>query len=65
MGTTHNQGEYVGMVAERACAVVCLACGGEIIRGRGLSRCVRCGFVLCEGCEGGENFTLPDENQEA
>jgi hypothetical protein len=31
----------------------CPVCGAEAVPGRSELRCVRCGFVLCVGCEGG------------
>jgi hypothetical protein len=30
----------------------CPVCGGPTVPLRGLLRCLRCCFVLCEGCEG-------------
>ena len=34
-------------------ARTCPVCGGPFIPLRGQSRCSRCHFALCEGCEGG------------
>jgi hypothetical protein len=30
----------------------CPVCGGPTVPVRGMLRCLRCCFVLCEGCEG-------------
>ena len=37
------------MTAHNTCPI----CGGGLIETRSLQRCVRCGFALCQGCEGG------------
>jgi hypothetical protein len=29
----------------------CPLCGGTLIDLRGMRRCLRCSFVICEGCE--------------
>ncbi len=33
----------------------CPVCAGPLIEGRGSSRCTRCQFALCVGCEGGSS----------
>jgi hypothetical protein len=34
------------------CPTACLLCGGDLVPLRGTLRCSRCGFLLCEGCDG-------------
>ena len=41
------------------CERWCPVCGGPSVDHRLMRRCVRCGFTICEGCEGGE--LSPDE----
>jgi hypothetical protein len=37
----------------------CPVCGSYTIPLRGLLRCVLCGFVICEACEGSDNGGQP------
>lgn len=39
----------------------CPLCGGWFHPQSGAWRCGRCGFALCQGCEGGEPVALPVE----
>src|SRR5262249_22029323 len=34
----------------------CPHCGGTLFQLRGILRCARCYFAICEGCEGGEQW---------
>jgi hypothetical protein len=34
------------------CRNACPVCGGELTEAHRLRRCARCGFSLCEGCDG-------------
>jgi hypothetical protein len=31
---------------------VCPLCGGDLTLLRGFSRCLQCGYIICESCEG-------------
>jgi hypothetical protein len=35
----------------------CPSCGGQLVELRGQSRCTRCSFMWCAGCETSETFT--------
>jgi hypothetical protein len=37
----------------RSGAEACPLCGGPLQQLRGLVRCCRCFFAMCEGCDGG------------
>ncbi len=41
--------------------LVCQVCGGAAYQTRGQSRCPRCGFVMCVGCEMSE-VDIPEQD---
>jgi hypothetical protein len=38
---------------QATCPLLCPVCGGLLLLLRRDLRCQRCGFAICEGCEGG------------
>jgi hypothetical protein len=40
------------VVEAPACSASCPVCGGLLTERRGESRCLRCQFVVCQGCDG-------------
>jgi hypothetical protein len=37
---------------EQASSESCPLCGGATVQLRGMQRCLRCSFVICDACEG-------------
>jgi hypothetical protein len=38
--------------SNQALAAYCPICRGDLVDLRGLSRCARCQFILCQACDG-------------
>jgi len=45
-------------------AALCPICHGPLQELRGLSRCSRCQFVICQACDGEQIGNLEDEGAE-